>query len=128
MNFETGSVSRYLPSSISIMTATLVTFTPGARTNWHTHKTRQVLVATQGTGMVQVRGGPPHLLRAGECGRGNHGQNLARGDGCQNQQVKLVPERPVAKERGENHGAPPAIAAHGPISRKDSTAHRVPGI
>lgn len=43
-----------------------MTFTPGARTNWHTHKTRQVLVATLGTGMVQVRGKPPRLLRAGD--------------------------------------------------------------
>ena len=46
--------------------ATLVTFTPGARTNWHTHKTRQVLVATQGTGMVQVKDMPPRILRAGD--------------------------------------------------------------
>ena len=46
--------------------ATLVTFTPGARTNWHTHKTRQVLVATQGTGMVQVKDKPPQILRAGD--------------------------------------------------------------
>ena len=46
--------------------ATLVTFTPGARTNWHTHKTRQVLLATQGTGMVQVRGKPGQILRAGD--------------------------------------------------------------
>jgi len=43
-----------------------VTFTPGARTNWHTHKTRQVLVATQGTGMVQVKDKSPRILRAGD--------------------------------------------------------------
>jgi quercetin dioxygenase-like cupin family protein len=56
-------VSSQAPSRTS---ATLVTFTPGARTNWHTHKTRQVLVATHGTGMVQVRDKPPQLLRAGD--------------------------------------------------------------
>lgn len=54
------------PAAPSRTNATLVTFTPGARTNWHTHKTRQILVATQGTGMVQVRGKPAQLLRAGD--------------------------------------------------------------
>jgi 4-carboxymuconolactone decarboxylase len=65
----TGTVlqdSLATPAAPSRTSATLVTFTPGARTNWHTHKTRQVLVATQGTGMVQVRGKPPQLLRAGD--------------------------------------------------------------
>ncbi|MFC7543758.1 cupin domain-containing protein [Siccirubricoccus deserti] len=54
---------RRRPSRTS---ATLVTFTPGARTNWHTHKTRQVLVATQGTGMGQVKDKPPRILHAGD--------------------------------------------------------------
>ena len=46
--------------------ASVVHFEPGARTNWHTHKTRQVLVATQGSGMIEVRGKPPRVLRAGD--------------------------------------------------------------
>ena len=54
------------PLGSSRTNATLVTFTPGARTNWHTHKTRQVLVATHGTGMIEVRGKPPRVLRAGD--------------------------------------------------------------
>ena len=54
------------PAAPSRTSATLVTFNPGARTNWHTHKTRQVLFATHGTGMVQVRGKAPQLLRAGD--------------------------------------------------------------
>jgi quercetin dioxygenase-like cupin family protein len=58
--------SLVVPQAPSRTSATLVTFTPGARTNWHTHKTRQVLVATQGTGMVQVKDKPPQLLRAGD--------------------------------------------------------------
>lgn len=65
----TGTVlqdSLATPAAPSRTSATSVTFTPGARTNWHTHKTRQVLVATLGTGMVQVRGKPPQLLRAGD--------------------------------------------------------------
>ena len=65
----TGTVlqdSMAAPQAPSRTSATLVTFTPGARTNWHTHKTRQVLVATQGTGMVQVKDKPPRLLRGGD--------------------------------------------------------------
>ena len=58
--------SLAVPQAPSRTSATLVTFTPGARTNWHTHKTRQVLVVTQGTGMVQVKDKPPQLLRAGD--------------------------------------------------------------
>ncbi|GGC70059.1 hypothetical protein GCM10011504_54860 [Siccirubricoccus deserti] len=54
------------PQAPSRTSATLVTFTPGARTNWHTHKTRQVLVATQGTGMGQVKDKPPRILHAGD--------------------------------------------------------------
>ena len=54
------------PLGSSRTSATLVSFTPGARTNWHTHKTRQVLVATHGTGMIEVRGKPPRILRAGD--------------------------------------------------------------
>ena len=55
-----------VPVAPSRTGATLVTFTPGARTHWHTHKTRQILVATQGTGMVQVRGQAAQVLRAGD--------------------------------------------------------------
>ena len=65
----TGTVlqdSMAAPQAPSRTSATLVTFTPGARTNWHTHKTRQVLVATQGTGMVQVKDKEPRILRAGD--------------------------------------------------------------
>ena len=65
----TGTVlqdSMATPQAPSRTSATLVTFTPGARTNWHTHKTRQVLVATHGTGMVQVKDKPPQVLRAGD--------------------------------------------------------------
>ena len=65
----TGTVlqdSIATPHAPSRTSATLVTFTPGARTNWHTHKTRQVLVATQGTGMVQVKDKPPRILQAGD--------------------------------------------------------------
>lgn len=44
----------------------LVRFTPGARTNWHTHANGQLLVCTGGTGLVGSRDGNAVVLRAGE--------------------------------------------------------------
>ena len=50
----------------SFLSVTAVTFVPGARTNWHTHKDRQVLVVETGLGVVQIKGGPARLLRPGD--------------------------------------------------------------
>ncbi|GAA3123615.1 quercetin dioxygenase-like cupin family protein [Kribbella aluminosa] len=44
----------------------LVRFTPGARTNWHSHANGQLLVCTDGTGLVGTRDGTTVVLRAGE--------------------------------------------------------------
>ncbi|HEY3506977.1 MAG TPA: cupin domain-containing protein [Actinocatenispora sp.] len=44
----------------------LVRFTPGARTNWHSHANGQLLVCTDGTGLVGTRDGTTTLLHAGE--------------------------------------------------------------
>jgi quercetin dioxygenase-like cupin family protein len=43
-----------------------VTFSPGARTAWHTHPTGQRLVITEGVGYVQVWGGPIEEVREGD--------------------------------------------------------------
>lgn len=43
-----------------------VRFTPGARTNWHSHANGQLLVCTDGVGLVGTRDGSTVLLRAGE--------------------------------------------------------------
>lgn len=43
-----------------------VTFGPGARTNWHAHPGGQILLATDGAGYYQQRGGPIQLLRRGD--------------------------------------------------------------
>jgi quercetin dioxygenase-like cupin family protein len=43
-----------------------VRFTPGARTNWHSHANGQLLVCTDGVGLVGTRDGDTVLLRAGE--------------------------------------------------------------
>ncbi len=38
--------------------ASVVTFQPGARTNWHTHPLGQTLYVTAGRGLAQREGGP----------------------------------------------------------------------
>lgn len=43
-----------------------VTFTPGARSNWHTHPAGQILLITEGLGYYQEKGQPVRLLRKGE--------------------------------------------------------------
>jgi len=43
-----------------------VRFAPGARTRWHRHPVGQVLVVTEGTGLVQRRGGEVETIRTGD--------------------------------------------------------------
>ncbi len=44
----------------------IVTFEPGARTNWHTHPLGQTLIVTAGVGWTQCEGGPVEEIRAGD--------------------------------------------------------------
>ena len=46
--------------------AARVSFEPGARTNWHSHVHGQLLVCTDGIGLVGTRDGKTVVLRAGE--------------------------------------------------------------
>ncbi|WP_419883474.1 cupin domain-containing protein [Peribacillus sp. B-H-3] len=43
-----------------------VTFAPGARNNWHSHKVGQVLLVTGGEGWYQEEGKPARLLKTGD--------------------------------------------------------------
>ncbi|KAI7230079.1 hypothetical protein KC330_g7139 [Hortaea werneckii] len=43
-----------------------VTFTPGARTNWHWHEKGQLLKVEMGTGWVCDKGGKPVRISAGD--------------------------------------------------------------
>lgn len=43
-----------------------VTFSPGARTAWHTHPLGQTLIVTAGLGWAQRLGGPVEELRPGD--------------------------------------------------------------
>ena len=65
----TGSV--YLdpvaaPGDASRVQGTLVHFTPGARTAWHTHPNGQTIFVTEGVGRAQRRGGPLEEIRPGD--------------------------------------------------------------
>ena len=44
----------------------LVRFTPGARSNWHSHANGQLLRCTDGTGLVVNRNGTALRMRAGD--------------------------------------------------------------
>jgi quercetin dioxygenase-like cupin family protein len=44
----------------------VVTFAPGARSNWHTHPLGQALVVIAGLGWTQCEGGPKKEIRAGD--------------------------------------------------------------
>ncbi len=46
--------------------AALVTFAPGARTNWHTHPDGQLLFITSGQGWVQEEGKERRTVNAGD--------------------------------------------------------------
>jgi 4-carboxymuconolactone decarboxylase len=46
--------------------AATVTFSPGARTAWHTHPLGQTLIVTAGVGRVQRWGGPVEEIRPGD--------------------------------------------------------------
>src|ERR1700744_3302552 len=48
----------------SQLTCGLVRFTPGSRTNWHSHANGQLLVCTDGIGLVGTRDGKTVMLRA----------------------------------------------------------------
>jgi quercetin dioxygenase-like cupin family protein len=50
----------------SRLIASLVRFTPGARTNWHSHAVGQTLYVAEGVGLVVNRDGTVIRMRAGD--------------------------------------------------------------
>lgn len=69
LEYFTGNVHVYQlidakpPSRVNVA---IVSFEPGARTNWHTHPLGQVLVITSGRGLVQRWGGVIEEVRQGD--------------------------------------------------------------
>jgi quercetin dioxygenase-like cupin family protein len=62
-----GTVFResVLPSTDGVIVNT-VSFTPGARTHWHTHERGQLLYVVSGSGFVALRGARAQPIRAGD--------------------------------------------------------------
>jgi quercetin dioxygenase-like cupin family protein len=56
----------FAPESGARTAGNAVTFEPGARTAWHTHRLGQVLIVTAGAGRVQRDGGPIEEIRPGD--------------------------------------------------------------
>jgi quercetin dioxygenase-like cupin family protein len=56
----------YSGTGSSRMIVALVRFTPGARTNWHSHAAGQTLHLTEGVGLVGTRDGSVLRIRAGD--------------------------------------------------------------
>lgn len=61
--FSDEVVTGVAPSKLR---ASVVSFTPGARTNWHTHPVGQTLYCLSGVGRVQKEGEPVQALHPGD--------------------------------------------------------------
>jgi quercetin dioxygenase-like cupin family protein len=65
----TGQVSVkpvFNPNAVRTFGAAEVTFTPGARTAWHTHPAGQTLIVTTGAGWIQQWGGQKLSIKPGD--------------------------------------------------------------
>jgi quercetin dioxygenase-like cupin family protein len=55
-----------LDDSINQNSVGSVTFDPGARTNWHSHPNGQIILALEGGGYYQEKGGAKKILNKGD--------------------------------------------------------------
>ena len=65
----TGNVYHYpLVDNDTMYNAVVgnVYFEPGARSNWHTHPSGQILIITDGIGYHQIKGQPVQTIRKGD--------------------------------------------------------------
>ena len=66
-NFTGEAISRgYFPAREIGVSTGEVTFKPGARTAWHTHPRGQMLIITEGRGLVRQWGEAPIEMREGD--------------------------------------------------------------
>jgi quercetin dioxygenase-like cupin family protein len=67
-NFTGKSFAYRLLASDSIYNTLIgnVLFEPGARSNWHTHPSGQILIITAGEGYHQIKGKPIEKMRKGD--------------------------------------------------------------
>ncbi len=60
---QTPIIEKEAPARLR---AVMVSFEPGARTNWHTHPQGQHLIVTAGAGLAQHWGGPIEEIHPGD--------------------------------------------------------------
>ncbi|KAA2261952.1 cupin domain-containing protein [Solihabitans fulvus] len=93
------------PAEPSRVRVDSVHFAPGTRTVWHSHPLGQVLYVTEGTGLVQRRGGPVETIRAGDSVRVAAGEWHWHGAGpttfMTHLAIQEVAEDGTEAERGE---------------------------
>ena len=77
----------------------LVRFTPGARTNWHSHANGQLLQCTDGVGLVVSRDGTVIRLRADETVWTPAGEEHWHGGSAETHDVPLRDPRPNPRRR-----------------------------
>src|SRR5690554_3529307 len=67
-NFVGTAWLNYLAESDTVhnINIGLVTFEPGARTNWHYHEGGQILLVTEGKGLYQEKGQPVEIIEKGQ--------------------------------------------------------------
>jgi quercetin dioxygenase-like cupin family protein len=68
-DYFTGAVrqdARFQAPAPARVGGVIVTFEPGARTNWHTHPLGQTLIVLAGCGWAQAEGGPKQEIRPGD--------------------------------------------------------------
>ena len=79
------------PGGVQVMS---VSFTPSARTAWHSHPGGQLLHVTAGAGLVQSAGGPARMIRAGDTVRPAPGERHWHGAGSGQPMTHLAIQAP----------------------------------
>ena len=92
----TGNAYNYGLVDMDTVYTTLVGnvyFEPGARSNWHTHPTGQILIITDGIGYHQIEGGEIRVIKKGDVVKcppnAKHWHGASRDVGLQ--QLYIVP-------------------------------------
>jgi len=67
-NFTGNAYNYSLVNNDSVYNTVVgnVYFEPGARSNWHTHPSGQILIITDGVGYHQIKGEPMQTIRKGD--------------------------------------------------------------
>ena len=90
----------------SRLAAAYVTFTPGARTAWHTHPVGQVLHVVSGAGWVQLEGEAARAIRPGDVVVIAPGENHWHGAAADHTMVHL------AMQEADDSGSPVVWGRH----------------